>query len=77
MTNQYDDDRPLSQRSKSEDQSLSPDDAAARYDAIIGRPSIKEPPPIAPTVRISQEQIEAIAEAVANRVIAKLREEPK
>jgi hypothetical protein len=30
-----------------------------------------------PTVKLSQQQIEEIAEAVANRVVAKLKEEPK
>jgi hypothetical protein len=43
---------------------------------LMGLPPIPQPPPLPPpTVKLSPEQIEAIAEAVANKVIAKLKAE--
>ena len=52
------------------------DDKSLR-DAVLGKSPVPAPPYSPPIVTITADQIEAIAEAVANRVVAKLRAEPK
>jgi hypothetical protein len=79
MTNEYDDNRPLSQRAK--DGSL-PSDALGTINKLaddmrLGDEQMRKiadgPPRLPLVATLSQEQIEAIAEAVANRVIAALK----
>jgi hypothetical protein len=84
MNNEHDDDkRPLSERIKDDSFTLSPEMAKLAADhfkgvELAGRLGASAIPPApAKELVLSQQQIEAIAEAVANRVVAKLKEEPK
>jgi ribosomal protein L19E len=79
MPNEHDDNRPLSQRMK--DGSYKPSPELAEHMARqekqdeIARRLVDTPPAPASKVTLSPEQIEEIAEAVANKVIAALKRE--
>jgi hypothetical protein len=77
MSNEHDDDkRPFSERIKNGSYKLTPEQEA-QYEALMPKTQ-PQPPPFTPApVTISPAQFEDIVEAVANRVVAKLRGEPK
>jgi hypothetical protein len=82
MNNEHDDDkRPLSGRMRDDSYKLPPEAAKLadhlRVNERMERLAAAAVPPPTKELVLSQRQIEAIAEAVANRVVAKLRAEPK
>jgi hypothetical protein len=79
MNNEHDDKRPFSERIKDSSYKLQPEAAKLadhlRENEHMQRLAAATVPPPAKDLVLSQQQIEAIAEAVANRVVAKLRAE--